>query len=207
MGGEADGDLVLLAQFTYVLPQVATARGVEAARRLVEEQDPRMVHETADDLELSAHAAGHPADRLEDLGAQPDDVGEITDLPPVGPRHQAVHRAVRVQAVQHRVEPDVFLSSEVHVQRWVLKDNPDLATHLARLADHIVPGDLHAAGGQPESGREDRDGRRLAGAVWPEESEELSLLDVEADTVDRVHGGLPIPLDEVANLDRRRHRS
>src|SRR5712691_12620076 len=99
MGGQADGDAVLLAQIAYVLPEVAAARGVEATRGLVEEQNPRMVHETADDLQLSTHAARQPADRLENLGAEPDHVGEISDLPPVGHRHQAVHRAVWVQAI------------------------------------------------------------------------------------------------------------
>ena len=42
-------------------------------------------------------------------------------------------------------------------------------------------------------------------ALLAEQSEELSLFDVEADTVDCVDGALPISLDQVVDLDRQGH--
>ena len=49
---------------------------------------------------------------------------------------------------------------------------------------------------------QDADGRRLPGAVRPEEAEELARLDRERDVVDRDEG--PESLDEALYLDRGR---
>src|SRR6266516_1049529 len=205
VSGQADRDVELRSQLADVLPKVAPAGGIEAAGRLIEEQNLRVMHEPADDLELPAHAARQSPDRLENLGAETNYIGELSDLAPIRGRHQAVHRAVWVQPVKDGVESDVLLAVEVHIQGRVLKDDSDLAPHLARLTNDVVSRDLDRAGSQAEGCREDRDRGRLPSSIGTEEGEELPLLYLEADTIDGVRSALSIPLDQVANLNRRRH--
>src|SRR5262249_15833000 len=59
--------------------------------------------------------------------------------------------------------------------------------HLARLGDDVVAGDGRAAAGRQQQGRQHPYGRRLAGAVWPEERVDLALIDGEVDAADRAH--------------------
>src|SRR6266581_6792201 len=203
--GQADRDVELRSQLPDVLPKVAPTGGIEAAGGLVEEQDLRVMHEPTDDLELPTHAARQSPDRLENLGAETDYIGELSDLAPIGGWHQAVHRAVWVQQVKDGVESDVLLAVEVHIQGRVLKDDSDLAPHLARLTNDVVSRDLDRAGSQAEGCREDRDRGRLPSSIGTEEGEELPLLHLEADTIDGVRTALSIPLHQVSNLNRGRH--
>src|SRR2546421_4424873 len=64
---QKDGDVVLGPHAPQVLPEVAPAGGVEAGGGLVQEEDPRPVEETTDDLELPLHAARKLLDRPEDV--------------------------------------------------------------------------------------------------------------------------------------------
>src|SRR5713226_1669855 len=103
------------------------------------------------------------------------------------------------------MEADVFLAGQVHVQRGVLEDDADVAAHGARLTDDVVAGDAHTPGRRRQRRGEDGDGRRLAGAVGPEQREEFAWLDREGNSVDRVDLAFSIALDEVTDLDRWCH--
>jgi hypothetical protein len=69
----------------------------------------------------------------------------------------------------------------------------------------IVSEDADRAGAAASQSGDRVDGRRLAGAVRPEEAEELAGLDAQRNAVDRSKGS--VPLDEVFDLDGGRVRS
>ena len=127
VGREEDRRAVGVADLAQVVPQAAPAHGVEAGRRLVEEQHAGPVHEAADDLELALHAARERPQRLADVVAEADDRRQLLDALAVLGRHRAVERPVAVQAVDGDVEADVLLAGEVLVDARVLEDDPDVA--------------------------------------------------------------------------------
>src|SRR5262249_48410762 len=111
-------------------------------------------------------------------------------------------------AVQRRLQPQVLASGQERVERRLLQRGPDRRAHLRPVAHDVVPGD----GRTPRRGREERrqhvHGRRLAGAVRPEEAVDLAGLDTQVDPVD---GANILELtDQALDLDpvaRRRHIS
>src|SRR5258708_5274926 len=60
--GQEDRDALGLVQVLHVGPELVAALGVEAERRLVEEQDLRRVEKPARDLQAPLHAAGEGLD-------------------------------------------------------------------------------------------------------------------------------------------------
>ena len=205
VGRQEDRRPVLAADVAQVRPQAVPADRVEPGRRLVEEQDPRPVHEAADDLELALHAARVRLERLEQVVVQADDARPAARSAAVLGRHQPVERPVAVDPVQRDVEPDVLLAGEVQVEARVLEDDPDAAPDGGRVTVEVVAGDRDRAARLGEGRRQDRDGRRLAGAVRAEEGEQLARLDIEADVVDRRGAGLPVALGQVVDGDDRSH--
>jgi multiple sugar transport system substrate-binding protein len=205
VGGEEDRHAVLGPRLGQVLPEVATAGGVEADARLVEEEHPGPVHQAAHDLQLALHAAGEGLHGFAQFARDAEQGGELLDLIAVGAGHGAEGRAERVEPVEHGVEADVLLGREVLVQTRFLEDDADLAPHRRRPGRQVVAGDADAATGRGEGGGQDGDGRRLAGAVGAEQGEEGAGRDVEADAVDGVGLGALVALDQVADLDDRGH--
>jgi hypothetical protein len=126
---------------------------------------------------------------------------------------------MRLRFVAHRDAVEVGEVAEVVERRQAIVEAAVAAEHMPD-----PPADLAGIGcridaqhaSRPRCGeqqrREDLDRRRLAGAVWSEQSEELAALDLEADPVQRVHLGAPAPEDaragavgaaELLDLDRR----
>ena len=129
--------------------------------------------------------------------------GELLDLLPVGGGHQPEAGAERVEPVENGVEADVFLGREIQVETRVLKDDADLAADIGRGGRQIVAGDADLPTGAGEGGGQDRDDRRLTGAVRTEQGEELARGDGEGDAVDGVCLGPFIALGEIPHLDDR----
>ena len=98
------------------------------------------------------------------------------------------------------MEPKVLLRGQVGIERRVLEHEPDVAPHLTPLRDDVVAGDVRVPAGRVDQRAQDADGRRLAGAVGPEEAERLARRDLEVDSGDRLD--VAVALLEVTNLDR-----
>src|SRR5438034_2247884 len=139
-----------------VLPEGAARWDVEAGRRLVEEQDLRVVQEAPHDLELPSHPAGEGLHRFVDVARNPKELRELLHLGAITAGHEPVGRRIREDAVEDRVEADVLFGREVLVEAWPLEDDSDLAAHGARLAADIAAVDRRAAAGGGQRGRQDR---------------------------------------------------
>src|SRR5436309_394111 len=82
-------------------------------------------------------------------------------------------------------ETEVFCDGEVAIERRLLKHEPDAASDLEVLAHDVVPGDSRGAATGGQQGREDMNGRGLAGAIRPEKAEELALAHLQVEGVER----------------------
>ena len=168
------------------LPEVVARLRIEAGRRLVEEQDARVVGEGDREQQALHLAAGELAvvavgDLLERAG--PD---QLVDVAParVQAREQGERLAHRQEVLERRLlELDAGLRAKLRAER------------LAAIQ--------HLAGRRLRDALHHLDGRGLAGAVRAEQPEALSFGDRERNAVDGAHAG--ILLDEFADFEHGRH--
>src|SRR5262249_32543128 len=108
-------------------------------------------------------------------------------------------------AVEGALEVEVFASGEQVVERGLLERGADRRADTRPVLDDVEAGDARAARGGGQERRQHVHRRRLPGAVRPEESEDLTGLDAEGDSVDRVDPALE-GADEAFGLDAVRLR-
>ena len=167
---------------------------VEADRRLVEEQHPRRVQQTAGDLQAALHAAGVGGHRAPPAIPEPD---HLEHLAQPRPERRLGH------AVQVGVEAQVLLPRQVVVQRGVLEHQADVAAHGVPFGGDVVTRDPGGARSRVRQGAQDLDRGGLARPVRAEEAEGLSGGYLE---VDAAHGlDLAVPLGQRADRDSRSH--
>src|SRR5947209_9814647 len=97
------------------------------------------------------------------------------------------------------MELQVLRTGQVAVKSRVLKDEPDVPPHIVALAHDIVTRHSRGAGRRPDQRAQHVDRRRLAGAVWPEESEHLARRDLEVNAANCLN--LAVVLLEAPDLD------
>jgi hypothetical protein len=98
-------------------------------------------------------------------------------------RHAPLHlRAVDLLPLQ--AERDVLVDVEVREQRVRLEDRVDVAP-VGRELRHVATAEVDGAAGRLLEAADHPQGRRLSAAGGPEHREELPLLDVEGEIVDR----------------------
>ena len=83
------------------------------------------------------------------------------------------------------MEEQILKDAECAVEGVVLRHDADIAPRERGVRDDIRAGDSHLAGGGQCTRSADADGGRLAGTVWAEQAEDLSLVDGEVDAIDR----------------------
>ena len=156
--GQEDGDAVLAGEPRDLVPESRAALDVEPGRRLVEEEDPRPVHERQRQVEPALHPARVAADLAIGRLAQADAVEELlrTRLP-LGPR----------DPLQRRLQAQVVASRQHRVERRLLERRADHRAHLRALLDDVVAADAGrarrwAAAASSASGRSSTCRRRSA---------------------------------------------
>src|SRR5262245_36002501 len=159
------------------LLDVTDRDGIDTRERLVQEEVLRRRHERPRDLETAALAAGERVGGIAREGREVELGQELAGaFPALGGRE--------VQRLEDGEQ--VLLDGQLPEYRRFLWQ---IADPLAAPLVHRQPGDLLTLEKDPPAvGREQADhhveGRRLAGAVRPEESDDLTALDVEGDGVD-----------------------
>jgi hypothetical protein len=158
-----------------------TRRGhVEAERRLVEEQDPGVVHETAGEVQLLALARGERGDLLVSLLHQTHGLDELVHPTPPLADGQAVELAEHPQLLAHLEQAIPRLLATRH-------DVHDPA-HLGGLARDVEAEHARGALGRQQERGQDLDERRLAGAIGAQQAEQLTRRDLEVDAIERDDG-------------------
>ncbi len=153
-------------QLAEQLAQLDPGARVEAGRRLVEEQDLRVVDEGVGEAQPLLHAARERLDVVVALVGEVHQLEQVADHPsPRGGR----------QAVAAREEVQVLPDLHVVVDPEDVRHEPEDAPDLVRVPCHGPAGDLRVAGRRLQEGRQDPERRGLAGAVRPDQAEDLAL--------------------------------
>ena len=178
------------------LPHRHARDGVEAGGGLVEEEDARLVHEAARDLDAPAHAAGEVLDRRLAPLRELDRLQQLVD--------QALALAAR-HAVELGEDEQVLLDAQLEVAGQGLRDDADRAPHVvgaASLTSKPFTSAVPAVGGSSVvSMRMSVDLPAPFGPSRPKISPSSTR---EAHPV---HGGeVAEALDDLADVDRRHRR-
>ena len=165
VGGRNDDREPLVVERVQDLPELAARNGVDARRRFVEEEKVRARQERRDERELLLHAAGEGAGEAGPESIEPDAGKKVL---------RARRGLVRRNGVEAGPERQVLVHREILVEREALGHESE--------GDVVAVG---AAGRGLEQAGDDPEERRLAGAVGPDEREQLAARDREVDAAQR----------------------
>src|SRR5262249_28675565 len=172
------------------LPGGSSCGWVETRCRLVEEDEVRVTPERDPELKAPFLSARQWLHARVTLFRDPDDPGPLFDI-----------ARPLVVAGEHQVD---LADRQGREQLRLLEDDADAGAETGIAARRIVAEDRHVASVPLPVALEDLDGRRLPGAVRPEQTEHLSGRDLEADVSHRFVRA--VGLAKVADDDRgRRH--
>ncbi len=174
-----DADTLVLEPPDDLEEPLAVFEG-ERARRLVHDEDARLVEQGPGDLDdlLGPDAQQADGDVERDLGVA-DELEGLADLPPHG---LAVEPARRVDLA---AEHDVLLDRHVRGQGELLVDHGHASAQAVEGGGRGVgtPVELHPAGVGGQGAAEDLHQGALAGAVLADEGVDLAPAELEADAV------------------------
>ena len=176
-------------------PLDARENGVAALRidrhgGLVEKDELGLVRNAARDVEAAQQASG------ELLGAEPRELGEANEVDGLI-NQRAAARAVRY--VQRAEEIDVLADRQLLEHRHLLGHDADPPLEVIARRRHILAEQADRAPIVCEQLEHAVDGRGLAAAVGPQQSEYLSLGDMEIEVVECEQ--LAIALDQSVHRD------
>src|SRR5262249_36280638 len=175
VGRDDDGELALVAQAMHVLPKPLARLSIEPDRRLVEEEDARVMNERACDFKAPLHARRQGAHEA---------------LPPVGELHEREHLVDALpsqrgrHAIDEAVEVQVLVERQAIVEARLLEHDAKIPTTLDWILDDIDAVDAGGAAVGPQDGAKDVQQGRLAGAVGAKQREQLIRLHLEADIIE-----------------------
>ena len=189
VGRDQHGDAGL-GEIVNQAPELPPRQGIDAAGRLVEEENRRLVKDGAAECQPLAPPAGQVACQRRFPAAQPRHL-----------EHELAPRldAAAGQPVDAAPEADVLIDGQQLVEREALRHVADTLFHRFRLAADVDAVDERRARRWAQQPAEHADGRRLAGAIAAEEAEDLAALDRERQVVDRDE--VAEPPREIADLD------
>jgi len=186
MRGEEDG-AAALTLLAHQGEELLLHQRIEAAGRLVEDEQLRRVEEGADQADLLAVTTRELAERAVEVGAEA--------------ARQLLGAAKPVDASQLRQQGDRLAAAGAlavaEVARQVAEPRPDRDA----VAMAVEAEDAGAAGARVQEVEQGADRRRLAGAVRPEEGEHLAGFDRDGHVLDASVGA--VELGQAIGLDHR----
>src|SRR6185503_12254519 len=150
----------------------ACGLGVERGRGLVEQEDGRVMHETARDRDLLFHPARERAEADVETVRQAEQLRELL----------GAARSVG-DVVQMAEERQVGAKGHALVERGLVGHHAATAADPARIGAHRDPVDEYVTLARSEDACDDAARGRLAGAVRAEERDDLARLYAERDVV------------------------
>ena len=181
--------LAEVAQRRDRLPRSPASLGVEARRRLVEEDELRIADEREPEVEAAPLPAGEASHERVALLLEADELDDVAD-----------RARLRVVAGEER---EILGDGEAVVEGRGLEDDADPLAPVEARGGRILAEHGHRPAVALAVALEDLDGRRLAGAVRAEQPEDLALRDLEADSAQRLE--LVVGLAEIVDGHGARH--
>ena len=173
--GREEERLALVAVLAEQLLELMGRARVEPDERLVEDHDPGRREERRRQHDLLLHAVRVALDGVRDRRGQLEGLEPLADaLEPLRLGH----------AVDVADEVEVLEAGQPLVDRRVVGDVGRQLLGPQAVRGHVVPLDDDAPRVRPQQPDDHLDGRRLAGAVRPQEAEDLARLDGERQIVD-----------------------
>ena len=171
------------------LPQPEPAAGVEAGRRLVQEQHRRAEHERGREVEPAAHAA-----RVR-LHGPPGGLGEVEPLEQLA---RPVARRGTWHVVQAADHLEVLEAGQVLVDGRVLAGEADLGAQRRGVAHDVEPRDPRGAAVRLQQRGQDPHRGGLAGSVGAEQSQHAARTCREVHAAEGAHRAVRLlePLDD-----------
>ena len=190
--GEEHRHALVAGEVGDLLPHVRAAGGVQAGRRLVEEEDPRAVHERQREVQPALHAARVAADLAVGRVGEPDALDQLV----------AARACARPSA-----RPGAWSAAScarAPVSSGSSAASCSAAPIAARTAGPSRTMSWPATRARARGGRQQRGehqhGGRLAGAVGAQEAVDLAGLHAQVDAVDGARPVLELA-DEALDLD------
>src|SRR5664279_2257424 len=170
------------------MPERLLHQRVQTARRLVQDQQIRTCHQRTNENQLLPVALGVGPHLLRRIEIEP--CHQFIPVGGIGPAMHPPEQVKRLRATERR--PQARLTGDVG-QAAVCLDRPALAVHAE---------DLRAALGRPDQSEQQPDRRRLARAVGSEISENLALMNLQAEILQHVN--VPVTLGQSFGANRGR---
>jgi hypothetical protein len=143
--------------------------------RLVEEEDARVVQHRPDERGFLPHPLRELAEAT------------IARVPQPKMFHQLFRARAGFdarQALQFAKEIEILKRAHPQIQAGEFRQVTDDVTHRDRVLHNIIARDVRCAGSRLENRREHPNGRRLAGPIRAEESEEFAFIHCQRQVID-----------------------
>ena len=166
----------LLPQLADVIENRLAAEDVEAARRLVEQHDGRVMNQGAGQLHALPLAGAQRGTPLVEKRAEIHQLAQLAE-PLFGP--------IGIESVQVGEEEQHLARREPLVEPGTRGDEADAAFHLVGEFGRAESLDLGITAGRRQQAENHADGRRLARAIGPEQAENFARTDAKREMIDR----------------------
>src|SRR2546430_14870939 len=157
----------LIARLEHHAIEFLLVQWIEAAGRLVEDQQSRAMHEGLDQHHLALVS------------------GRVLAELATGIELETVDKLLEVGVIDTTTQMGEVLEGlptrQIGIESGLTGHVADEALDLQRLLPAIEPGDFRSASVGVQKGHQQTDGRRLPRTVRPEEAEDIALLDLERD--------------------------
>ena len=167
MAGEEDRQPLLGGQISKKDAQAVNPVGVEAVGRFVQNEKTRLAQQRLGKGKALPHSHGVALDLVVRTFGHPDQVEKLLDL-------------ALIDAAKHPSElAEVIATRKESVEPWLLESGAEEARRTRVVGPAIVAAYLRSAAISVKEAEQNPDGRRLSGAIRPEKSENLALVDAE----------------------------
>lgn len=176
MGGQEDRASVLYGQLLDQSRQLAHSFGINPQRRLVHDDDLRILHQDIGNPEPLSHAAGVAAGLASGRVCHTDTLQQT-----LRPRFALLP----CKTVDFSSKDKIFKARHIRIEADVVREIADDPLHADRISRAVRPGDVRLTRGRLREAQEHQRRRGLARAVRPQQSVDFAFADLQVQTVHR----------------------
>ena len=189
MGREKDGPAAGPNLVEHAV-ELVLDEGIEAGRRLVQDQQVRSVHERLDEGDLALVAGRKLPHLARKVARKP--LGQLIDERPIHPPSQRAEEA------------QVLPAGEPAVQSQLAGDVADATARLDALRARVQTEQVRRTGARPDEVQQYADGGRLAGPIGTQKAEDLAHAHLQVEVGHAALGA--VELGQLVGADGGAHR-